>query len=107
MRVDWTDLSLIALVALITVKVGIPTYTDWVISREEASITRRLTELSATLASFEDDRVYFQSKGDESFGVLRLPGTIELGFGSIKGKYVEGEIIEVDDDRRLVMLRGK
>ncbi|GEM_PF-5502046 len=107
MRVDWTDLSLIALAALITVKVGIPTYKDWVISREEASITTRLNHLSSTLETFEGDRVYFQSNGDESFGVLRLPGTIELGFGSIKGEFVEGEIIEIDDDRRLVMLRGK
>lgn len=107
MRVDWTDLSLVLLASLITIKVGVPTYNDWLISRDEGRVSRRIANLSSELEALKQERIYLQVKGEERIGVLKLPGTVDLGFGLVTGEYVEGELIEVDNDRRLVVVRGR
>lgn len=107
MRVEWTDVCFLGLVALITIKVGVPTYTDWRIAQDEAQVENRLMNLSSDIISHKQERVYLEHNGDQRIGILRLPGTIEIGFGLIESTYVNGEIVEVDDDRRLIVVRGK
>lgn len=107
MRLEWTDICFLGLVALITIKVGVPTYTDWRIAQDEVQVESRLRKLSSDISSHKQERVYLEHNGDQRIGILRLPGTIEIGFGLIESEHVNGEIVEVDDDRRLIVVRGK